>query len=152
MTSAAPETPAKSPFKNPFLYSGTLILLLAAYVGYTVYSRHQSTRDFEKRTEQQLLEKRRDDDRRAIEQLGGSDLSFRALYVTQASIHRGEKSQLCYDVTNAKTVTLDPPEGEVWPSHSRCLDLAPQKSTTYTLTITDATGKSASQSVQIQVR
>jgi len=148
---SAPETPVKSPFKNPFLYSGTLILFLSAYVGYTVYSRHQSIRDFEKRTEEKQLEQRHEDDRRAIEQLGGSELGFRALYVTRATIHRGEKSQLCYDVANAKTVALDPPEGEVWPSHSRCLDLAPKKSTTYTLTITDATGNSASQSVQIQV-
>jgi len=149
---SSPESPAKSPFKNPFLYSGTLILFLAAYVGYTIYSRHQSTLDFEKRNEQQQLEKRREDDRRAIEQLGGSELAIRALYVTRATIHRGENSQLCYDITNAKTVTLDPPVGEVWPSHNRCLDLAPRTSTTYTLTIADAAGKAASQSVQIQVR
>ena len=64
----------------------------------------------------------------------------------------GNPQQLCYDVANAKTVTLDPPAGEVWPSTNRCLDISPKKTTTYTLTIVDSSGKSASQTVELQVR
>ena len=123
-----------------------------AYVGFLILSRYESNRDFERRNAEKAAEQQREEDRAAIEQLGGSELAIRALYVSPASIHRGQSAQLCYDVANAKTVTLDPPVGEVWPSHNRCLDLSPRKTTTYTLTIADASGKSASQSVELQVR
>ena len=141
----------KSPWKNPFVYSGVLVCV-AIYVGFVLLTRYQSNREFERRDAAQKAEQRRADDRRAVEQLGGSELAIRSLYVSPGLIHRGEKAQLCYDVANAKSVTLDPPEGEVWPSHSRCVDLAPKKTTRYTLTITDGSGKTATESVELQVR
>jgi len=144
--------PQKSIFKNPHLYSVVVVVVALAYVIFLFVSRYESRRAFEQRNAEKAAEQRRADDRAAIEQLGGSDLAIRALYVSPAIIHRGDSAQLCYDVANAKTVTLDPPVGQVWPSHSRCLDLLPKKTTTYTLTIADASGKSASQSVQLQVR
>ncbi len=151
MTSDTQPAP-KSFFKNPFVYFSLLILFVAAYVGYVLVSRYESRREFEKRSAGEQAERRHEDDRRAIEQLGGSDLSIRALYVSPATVRSGEAAQLCYDVTNAKTVTLDPPVADVWPSHSRCVDLKPKKTTTYTLTIADATGKTAAQSVELKVR
>jgi len=148
-----PDSPGsrKSPWKNPFLYSGAVLACVAIYIGFVLLTRYQSNRDFERRDAAQKAEQQREDDRRAVEQLGGSDLAIRSLYLSPGLIHRGEKAQLCYDVANAKTVTLDPPEGEVWPSHSRCVDLAPPKTTTYRLTITDASGKTATESVELQV-
>ncbi len=141
----------KSPWKNPFLYSGAVLACVAIYIGFVLLTRYQSNRDFERRDAAQKAEQQRADDRRAVEQLGGSDLAIRSLYLSPGLIHRGEKAQLCYDVANAKTVTLDPPEGQVWPSHSRCVDLAPPKTTTYTLTISDASGKTAAESVELHV-
>jgi hypothetical protein len=120
-------------------------------MGFVLITRYESNRDFERRNTAQRAEQQREDDRRAVEQLGGSELAIRSLYVAPRAIHRGEKAQLCYDVANAKTVTLDPPEGEVWPSHSRCVDLAPKKTTTYTLTVADASGQTATQSVELRV-
>ena len=128
-----------------------MLVCVAIYVGSVLLTRYESNRDFERRDAAQKAEQRREEDRRAVEQLGGSDLAIRSLYVSPAQIHRGEKAQLCYDVANAKTVTLDPPEGPVWPSHSRCVDLAPKKTTMYTLTIADISGKTATQSVELQV-
>lgn len=128
-----------------------MLVCVAIYVGFVLLTRYESNRDFERRDAAQKAAQRREEDRRAVEQLGGSDLAIRSLYVAPAQIHRGEKAQLCYDVANAKTVTLDPPEGEVWPSHSRCVDLAPEKTTMYTLRIADISGKTATQSVQLQV-
>ncbi|MGB2636248.1 MAG: hypothetical protein WAM58_20125 [Candidatus Acidiferrum sp.] len=148
----AQSPPPKSFFKNPYIYSALILLGVAAYVGFILISRHESNRAYERRKAEQAAEQRREEDRAVIEQLGGSDLAIRALYVSPAVIHRGEFAQICYDVANAKTVTLDPPVGEVWPSHNRCLDISPQKTTTYTLTIADAAGKSASQSVELAVR
>jgi hypothetical protein len=149
--SAVPRNSRKSPWKNPFVYSGAMLVCVAIYVGFVLLTRYESNRDFERRDAAQKAAQRREEDRRAVEQLGGSDLAIRSLYVAPAQIHRGEKAQLCYDVANAKTVTLDPPEGEVWPSHSRCVDLAPEKTTMYTLRIADISGKTATQSVQLQV-
>lgn len=148
-----PDSPGsrKSPWKNPFLYSGAVVACVAIYIGFVLLTRYQSNRDFERRDAAQKAEQQREDDRRAVEQLGGSDLAIRSLYLSPGLIRRGEKAQLCYDVANAKTVTLDPPAGEVWPSHSRCVDLAPQRTTTYTLTITDAGGKTATESVELEV-
>ena len=150
-TNAVPQASRKSPWKNPFVYSGAILVCVAIYVGFVLLTRYESNRDFERRDAAQKAEQRREEDRRAVEQLGGSDLAIRSLYVSPPQIHRGEKAQLCYDVANAKTVTLDPPEGEVWPSHSRCVDLTPKKTTTYTLTIADTSGKTATQSVELQV-
>ena len=150
-TNPVPRDSRKSPWKNPFVYSGAILICVAIYVGFVLLTRYESNRDFERRDAAQKAEQRRGEDRRAVEQLGGSDLAIRSLYVSPPQIHRGEKAQLCYDVANAKTVTLDPPEGEVWPSHSRCVDLTPKKTTTYTLTIADTSGKTATQSVELQV-
>lgn len=147
-----PNAPEKSPLKNPYLYSSIVILAVVAYVAYVLISRHESNRAFERRNVEKLSEQRREDDRKAIEQLGGSELGIRGISLSPASIRRGETAQLCYDVANAKTVTLDPPEAEVWPSHTRCVNLSPKKSTTYTLTIAGASGQKLSQSVDLQVR
>jgi hypothetical protein len=147
-----PTTPQKSPLKNPYLYSSIVVLAVVAYVAYILISRQVSNRAFERRNVEKVSEQRREDDRRAIEQLGGSELTIRGIYLSPASIRRGETARLCYDVANAKTVTLDPPEGEVWPSHSRCVNLSPKKTTTYTLTIADASGQKVAQSVELKVQ
>jgi hypothetical protein len=149
---SAQEPPPRSPLKKPFLYSGVIAIVIAGYVAFTLFSRWESTRTIEKRDAVKAAEERRADDQAAVEQLGGSDLAIRSLYISPAVVHHGEKAQLCYDVANAKSVTLDPPAGEVWPSHYRCLDVSPTKTTTYKLTITDAKGQSASQTVELKVR
>jgi hypothetical protein len=149
-----PETPPppKSLLRNPFLYSSILIIGVILYVSYVIYSRYESSKEYERQTKEHQAEQRREEDRLAVEQLGGSELAIRGLYVSPRAIHPGAVAQLCYDVANAKTVTLDPPAGEVWPSHSRCLNISPRKSTNYTLTITDAAGKTVSQTVELPVR
>jgi hypothetical protein len=153
MDTMPPQTPpSKSILKNPYLYSGIVFLVVIAYIAVLMFSRHQSTVEYERRNAAKAAEERRNEDRAAVEQLGGSELAIRALYVSPSAIERGQTAQLCYDVANAKTVTLDPPAGEVWPSHNRCVDLSPKQTTTYTLTIADATGKSATQAIDLKVQ
>jgi len=147
----SPQTP-KSVFKKPLLYSAALALCVVVYVGFVMFSRYESNQTIANRNAVKAAEERRANDMAAVQQFGGSDLAIRALYVSPTLIHPGEKAQLCYDVDNAKTVTLDPPAAEVWPSHTRCLDLSPTKTTTYTLTITGANGQSTSQSVKLEVK
>jgi hypothetical protein len=144
-------TSRKSLWKNPLLYSGALILCVAAFVLYIMLERYLSQRAFDDRILRQENVMRQEADRRAIEQLGGSELAIRSLYLAPSTVRPGETTLLCYDVANAKTVTLEPPVAEVWPSHSRCIALKPKKSTTFTLTIADASGKTVSQSVELKV-
>lgn len=148
----APTSPQKFPLKNSYLYTAIVLVVAAAYIVFVMVARHESNREFERRNAEKAAARQRADDLAAVQQMGGSELSILAFYVIPAVVHRGQTAQLCYDVANAKTVTLDPPAGNVWPSHNRCLDVTPPKTTTYTLTIVDATGKSASQSVELRVQ
>jgi hypothetical protein len=144
------QPPQKSVFKNPLVYSSLLILVIAAYVGWILLSRRQENRAYEQRAGQAQAQKQRQSDRAAIEQLGGSDLAIQMLYATP-QIHRQETAQICYGVANAKTVTLEPQSGKVWPSHNLCVDVKPLKTTTYTLTATGTDGKSVSQQITVEV-
>jgi len=148
---STPPSPEQSRFKKPLFYTFCGVVIVAAYVAFLLISRYESNRAFERRSARQAIEQRRADDRAAVEQFGGSELAIRALYVIPELINRGETAQLCYDVANAKTVTLEPPAGAVWPSHSRCINVSPKKTTIYTLTIADASGKSVSKTVQLLV-
>ena len=67
-------------------------------------------------------------------------------------VRKGESVQLCYGVANAKTVTLVPQDNPVWPSYSRCVDVKMEKTTTFTLTATNAAGKSVNSTVEIKVK
>lgn len=146
-----PDTPKKAVLKSPYLYSAIIFAGVICYVAAVLIYRYESNRDYQRRAAKKAAEQRREEDQAAIEQLGGSELAIRAFYVSPAVIRRGETAQVCYDVANAKTVSLEPPAGEVWPSHNRCLGIAPKETTKYTLTITSAGGKSASQTVELRV-
>jgi hypothetical protein len=73
-------------------------------------------------------------------------------YANPGAIRRGESAQLCYGVANAKAVKLEPQSNPVWPSLSRCVEVAPAKTTIYTLTIEDAAGNTKSQTLEVKVR
>ena len=147
-----PSSSRKSPLRNPFLYTSLVLACVALYIVYVFYSRHESNLRYEEQTRQHQNQQRREDDARTVDQLGGSDLAIRGLYVSPSVISAGQSAQLCYDVANAKTVTLDPPVAAVWPSHSRCFDISPKKTTVYRLTITGARGGLASETVELHVR
>jgi hypothetical protein len=87
-----------------------------------------------------------------VEELGGSDFKILAFYASPGSIHRGDTVDMCYGVSNAKTVKLDPPEANVWPSANRCMQVTPKKTTTYTLTIDDGKGNISNQQLTIIVK
>jgi hypothetical protein len=150
--SPQPTQSSKTVFKKPFLYSTAIAICAVIYVAFIMFSRYESNQTIAKRNAVKAAEERRANDIAAVEQLGGSGLAIRSFYVSPVLIHPGEQAQLCYDVDNAKTVTLDPPAGDVWPSHTRCLNVYPKKSTNYTLTITGADGQSTSQSVKLEVK
>ena len=147
-----PTPEVKSPLKNPLLYSsiGVGIVLLA--VVFTLFSRWLDARNINRAAAQQRAEKQREQDRLAVEQLGGKEFKILMFYASPSEIRRGESTQLCYGVSNAKSVTLEPQSHEVWPSVSNCIDVTPTKTTTYTLTVEDGAGQAKSQTVDVVVR
>ena len=72
-------------------------------------------------------------------------------YAASPAIGRGDKTLLCYGVENARTVRLSPPVERVWPAATRCFEVIPPHTTTYTLTAEDKDGQAATQSVVIEV-
>ena len=136
---------------NPLLYSSAAVALVFVVVGWIMVSRWIENRRIEQTTHQEEVQKRRENDLRAVESLGGNELAIQSFYAAPGVIHRGESVQLCYEV-NAKTVKLDPPVAPVWPSHGRCMSVSPTKNTTYTLTVEDASGNIKTATLQVTVR
>ena len=142
----------KTLFKNPLLYSSLLVGTALLVVLWILYSRWQENRSIERRTREETARKQLESDRIALEQLGGKELAIQSFYASPGAIHKGESVQLCYGVANAKAVRLEPQPNAVWPSYARCVNVSPAKTTEYTLTISDASGNTKSQSLQVNVR
>jgi hypothetical protein len=147
-----PDPPKESPFKNPFLYSWAALAIVALIVVGILLSRWMENRSLEARAKQEKNQKQLEQDRVALEQMGGKELAIQNFYATPGTIRRGETVQLCYGVANAKSVKLEPQSSPVWPSYSRCVDVTPVKSTIYMLTIADAAGNTKSQTLEVKVR
>jgi len=149
---AQPDPPAKSIFKNPALYSYSVLVIAVFAVAWILFSRWEENRVIENRAKAEKSQKQLEQDRIALEMMGGKELAIQNFYATPGEIHRGQTVQLCYGVANAKTVTLEPQSNPVWPSYSRCVDVTPTKTTVYTLTIADAAGDTKTQTLQVKVR
>jgi hypothetical protein len=147
-----PVSRSKSILKNPLLYSSAVLLVAALGVAAVVISRWQDRRNIERKAAEEHAEKQHEQDRMAVEQLGGKEFQILSFYANPTVIRRGQTAQLCYGVANAKSVKLQPQTQPVWPSVAHCVDVSPTKSITYTLTIEDGAGKTQSQDVQVKVR
>ena len=150
-TRSGSSSESKSAFKNPSLYTSIALIVVAVVVGWILFSRWSDNRQIERQAAQQKQEKQRESDRTALDQMGGKTLDIQAFYANPGAVHRGETVQLCYGVANAKTVKLEPQPNPVWPSYSRCVDVKPTKTTTYTLTIDDGAGNTKTESIEVRV-
>jgi hypothetical protein len=72
-------------------------------------------------------------------------------YTSASSVANGEKALLCYGVENARTVWLEPPRQELSAALSRCVEVAPEATTTYILTAEGSDGKSVSKTLTVPV-
>jgi hypothetical protein len=137
-----------SGYRNPRLYTSILIVAALAYAGWVLASRRREAREMEKRAK----ENERAEAARTFEMLGGDRFEILNFYAVPGLIRRGDSAQLCYGVSNAKTVRLEPQTSGVWPSQARCVEVAPKKDTTYTLTAEDGHGNTRTSSLTVQVR
>ena len=147
-----PNPASKSIFKKPSFYSKLVSAIAALIVFWIFFSRWWQNRSIEYRAKEAATAKQRSDDQATLGQMGGKELAIQTFYASPGEIRRGQSVQLCYGVANAKTVKLEPQSNPVWPSYSRCVNDTPAKTTTYTLTIADATGNTKSQSLTLPVR
>jgi hypothetical protein len=149
--SSNPSSEAKTVFKNPLLYSSIVLAVVAVVVGWILFSRWSDAKQINRQAGEQKIEKQRESDRVALDQMGGKTLDIQAFYANPGAVHAGETVQLCYGVANAKNVKLEPQPNPVWPSYARCVDVKPTKTTTYTLTIDDGAGNTKSQALEVKV-
>jgi hypothetical protein len=74
-----------------------------------------------------------------------------AFYARDGVVTEGGSTVLCYGVSNAKSVRLDPPVEKISPSLNRCIEVRPRGEARYTLTAEGSDGQTASQSVTVSV-
>ena len=73
--------------------------------------------------------------RSGIPSVGGPHGPVRILrfYATTGSVQRGDKTQICYGVANARSVRISPSLTALAPAANRCLDIVPEHTTHYTI-------------------
>jgi hypothetical protein len=126
----------------------TVVLLAAVlYDGWVFYSRWSGARQAE-RTRQ---EKEAADAQKTLDMVGGGGLKILSFYATPGVIHPGEHASLCYGVTGAQNVRMEPVIQELHPALSYCMQVSPAKDTEYKLFAKDATGHSVTSNVTIRV-
>ena len=146
LTDPAPET--HTGFTRYLIFSSVVLLLAGLYVGWVFFSRRQANQALEEKA----ANERRAQDRQTFEMMGGNRFEILGFYADPGSIRTGKTADLCYSVSNAKSVTLEPQSEPVWPAFSRCVHVSPHKTTTYTLTAEDAAGHTKSATVTVEVR
>jgi hypothetical protein len=135
-----------------YMIGSAIVLALAiCYVGWTFFSRWQQNRAIAEKAEKAAAAKRTQD-QQTFQSMGGNSFEILSFYANPPAIGRGDSASLCYSVSNAKIVALQPPSNvRVWPSYERCVSVSPSKTTTYTLTATDAAAHTKSAQATIEV-
>lgn len=128
-------------------YTTVLLIVVALWVGWIFYSRWRDQKaliDAQQRRKAEF-------DKKIVQMYGNGELKILTFYGSPAVVAPGTRALLCYGVSNAVSVTIVPDVEPVNPSISRCLEVHPRKSTTYTLTARDAAGHTASQTAEIKI-
>ncbi|MGB7024604.1 MAG: hypothetical protein WBD73_12460 [Candidatus Acidiferrales bacterium] len=140
---------ARSAARTIFKFSWIIVAMTALIIAGIFYSRWQENRDIEEKAAAAKRAKAQE----LVDDFGGNDFKILNFYAAPGAIRRGDEAALCYGVSNAKAVTLEPKASEdVWPSLNRCLEVSPKKTTTYTLTATDAAGHKRSATLTLTVQ
>jgi hypothetical protein len=144
-----PSPKPRTGFRIYVIVSAAAFLLVGLYIGWTFYSRWEANRELAEKA----AEMQRTQNQQTVEAMGGNRFEILGYMANPPTIRAGEKSKLCYSVSNAKSVTIEPEAEEpVWPAFSRCVNVSPRKTATYTLTIDDGAGHTKTASVEVRVQ
>jgi len=141
-----------NPARKFWLYSSPVLAIALAYSGWIMLSRWQENKQLTDQAAEQARAREKQEAKQTVDSLGGDLFDILSFYATPGAIRKGESVQLCYGVSNAKEVTIDPPTAETWPSASRCFEITPTKTTNYKLTATDAQGNKKEVSLELKVQ
>jgi hypothetical protein len=147
-----PEQKTPRVVRNMWRGFGVLAVIVIAYTAFVFWSRWQENQDIAAKEKAAQAAAQRDAAEQSIAVLGGSEFKIISFYATPGTIQRGDTVDMCYGVSNAKSVKLDPPAANVWPSVDRCLQVSPKKTTTYTFTADDGKGNTKTAQLTIEVR
>ncbi len=147
--------PAKDPAaaaKRRWTFFGGVVLILLGYLVFVFWTRSQDNKLLMRERAEKAAADQKEEAEKSFESLGGADFKILAFYASPRIISKGDSVNMCYGVSNAKSVTLDPPEANVWPAATRCMTVTPKKTTKYVLTAVDANGNKASADLTITVK
>jgi hypothetical protein len=82
---------------------------------------------------------------------GNGQLKVLSFYANPAEVRRGGRALVCYGVSNASAVRIEPALGETWPSTGRCMEVTANSDTEYKLTARDTAGHEETRSVNLHV-
>ena len=147
LNDSAPER--RTGFRIYVIVSVVSFLFVGLYIGWVFYSRWESNQSIAEKA----AENQRAKDQQTFEMMGGNRFDILVFAANPPIVRAGEKSSLCYSVSNAKAVKIEPDAEEpVWLAYSRCVHVSPRKTTKYTLTIEDGAGHDKTAAVEVRVQ
>jgi hypothetical protein len=124
------------------------MVLVAIWTRWTLYSRYQSAAE----AERQSKDKQAEADRKLVTAFGGDELSILGFNAAEREISPGGRVLMCYGVSNATAVKIEPGIEPIKPALQHCLEVFPKKTTDYTLTALDDKGNTKTKTLTIRVR
>jgi hypothetical protein len=113
------------------------MVIAGLYVAWTFYSRWHDAKDAEARVAAAKAEQ----NKKVVDQVFGSGaVKLLNFSISPIRLTHGESAHMCYGVSNAVSVVIEPHVEDTKPSYNHCFDISPQKTTTYTLTAKDQAG------------
>jgi hypothetical protein len=117
----------------PFVIAATAVGLI--FLGWVLYARGSSTPTIEA-ARPATVERNAE----TFAYYGNGKLKVLSFYANPVEVKRGSRALVCYGVSNAASVRIEPPVGETWPSTSRCVEVTAAKDIDYKLTARDSAG------------
>ena len=125
-----------------------VLILAAAYAGWTFYTRYSARQEASEKARETEAQR----DQQTVERFGGGKLRILSFYASPNVVLPGQRVLVCYSVVNATEVSITPEIEPIKPSITRCLEVFPKESTTFTLKARDAGGAEAKQKASVRVR
>jgi hypothetical protein len=129
-------------------YTTFALILAAAYTGWTFYSRYSAGQEATEKAKETEAQR----DQQTVDRFGAGKLRILSFYASPHLVRSGERVLVCYSVVNATEVSITPEIEPIKPSITRCLEVFPKESTTFTLKARDAAGAEATQTAYVGVR
>ncbi|MGD0620523.1 MAG: hypothetical protein ABSB67_23055 [Bryobacteraceae bacterium] len=128
-------------------WTSVLLVLALLWTGWVFLSRHRDIVEAQREAAERVARA----DQQTLSQLGGDRLTVLDFYASPGAIHRGTHVSLCYGVSNAVSVLIEPDLGSWKPAISRCIDIEPKRTTSYTLTAKSASGQTETATAKVIV-